>query len=193
MVMMLPLFDDISSAGAIVAALAIGVAFGWFLERGGLGNARKLTAQFFLRDFTVFKVLFTALVTAMLGAFWLARFGVLDLSRVYLPETFWVAQLLGGIIFGVGFVIGGLCPGTSCVAAASGRVDGLLVIAGMLVGVLVFHVAYDVLQPVYDAGALGSATLPAAFHLSHAMTVLLVTAVALAGFAVAQWIERRSV
>jgi uncharacterized membrane protein YedE/YeeE len=193
MVMMLPLFDDISSAGAIVAALAIGVAFGWFLERGGLGNARKLTAQFFLRDFTVFKVLFTALVTAMLGAFWLARFGVLDLSRVYLPETFWVAQLIGGIIFGIGFVIGGLCPGTSCVAAASGKVDGLLVIAGMLGGVLVFHEAYDVLRPVYDAGALGPATLPAAFRLSHAMTALLVTVVALAGFAVAQWIERRSV
>ena len=192
MAVTLPLVDDIASAGAIAAALAIGVAFGWFLERGGLGNARKLTAQFFLRDFTVFKVLFTALVTAMLGAFWLARVGLLDLSRVYVPETFWVAQLVGGIIFGAGFVIGGLCPGTSCVAAASGKLDGLLVIAGMLGGVLVFHEAYDVLRPVYDAGALGSVTLPGVLRLSHGMTVLLVTAVALAGFAVAQWIERRS-
>ena len=178
--MTLPLFDDISSAAAIAAALAIGVAFGWFLERGGLGNARKLTAQFFLTDFTVFKVLFTALLTAMLGAFWLARFGLLDLSRVYLPETFWIAQLVGGIIFGIGFVVGGLCPGTSCVAAASGKVDGLLVIAGMLAGVLVFHEAYDVLRPVYDAGALGGMTLPRTLHLSQGMTIVLVTAVSIA-------------
>ena len=191
--MTLPLFDNISSAAAIVAAIAIGVAFGWFLERGGLGNARKLTALFFFRDFTVFKVLFTALVTAMLGAFWLARFGLLDLSRVYVPETFWVAQLVGGVIFGVGFVIGGLCPGTSCVAAASGRLDGLLVIAGMLGGVFVFHEAYDVLRPVYDAGALGASTLPRTLHLSQSVVVLLVTAVALAGFVGAQWIERSRV
>jgi uncharacterized membrane protein YedE/YeeE len=190
--MILPLFDSAAGdAAVIVAALAVGVAFGWFLERGGLGSARKLTGQFFLTDLTVFKVLFSAVVTAMLGAFWLSRLGVLDLSRVYVPETFWTAQLIGGIIFGIGFVVGGLCPGTSCVAAASGRIDGVLVICGMLAGVLLFHEAYPLFRPLYEAGAAGVSTLQSSLGLTYGMTALLVTTVALAGFSVAQWIERR--
>ena len=62
---------------------------------------------------------------------------MLDLSRVYVPETFLVPQLVGGLVFGVGFAIGGLCPGTSCVAAATGRGDGMLLMLGMFAGVLV--------------------------------------------------------
>ncbi len=121
--------------GALLAAPAIGFVFGWFLERGGLGSAPKLAGQFYLTDFTVFKVMFSALLTAMLGAFWLDRLGVLQLELVYLPETFALPQAIGGALFGVGFLIAGLCPGTSCVAAATGRRDGLGVIAGMLLGV----------------------------------------------------------
>src|SRR5262249_21177452 len=67
---------------AMMTALLIGIAFGWCLERAGLGDARKLTGQFYLTDLTVFKVMFSAIVTAMLGAFWLARLGVLDLRGV---------------------------------------------------------------------------------------------------------------
>ena len=69
-----------SAAAALAVAFAIGFAFGWLLERAGLGSARKLVGQFYLTDLTVFKVLFSALVTAMLGAFWLDRVGVLDLG-----------------------------------------------------------------------------------------------------------------
>ena len=68
--------------------------------------------------------MFTALVTAMLGAFWLDRIGFLDLRLVYMPETFVIPQAVGGALFGAGFLLGGLCPGTSCVAAATGRLDG---------------------------------------------------------------------
>ena len=63
--------------GALWIALGIGIAFGACLERAGLGNARKLVGQFYRTDFTVFKVMFSAIVTAMLGAFWLGRLGVL--------------------------------------------------------------------------------------------------------------------
>ena len=84
--------------------VAIGIAFGWALERAGLGSARKLAGQFYLTDLTVFKVMFSAIVTAMLGVFWLGRLGLLDLARVYVPETFLLPQLVGGLLFGVGFV-----------------------------------------------------------------------------------------
>src|SRR3954468_14384657 len=139
-------FGYVGPRGAIAAALVIGVAFGWCLERAGMGNARKLAAQFYLRDLTVFKVMFSAIVTAMLGAFWLARIGILDLSRVYVPETFILPQLVGGLVFGIGFAVGGLCPGTSCVAAVTGRIDGLVLVVGMFAGVLTTGLAFKPLS-----------------------------------------------
>lgn len=176
--------------GTLLAAPVIGLAFGWFLERGGLGNARKLAGQFYLTDLTVFKVMFSALVTAMLGAFWLDKLGLLDLSLVYVPETFVGPQALGGVLFGAGFLVGGLCPGTSCVSAASGRLDGLAVVAGMFGGVVVFNLAYDWIAGFYMSGALGSVTLADLAGVSRGTAVAVVTAMALAGFAGAELLER---
>src|SRR5689334_3744209 len=115
--MLAPLFSDLGdgSPGALALALGLGAAFGWTLERAGLGSARVIAGQFYGRDFTVFKVMFSALVTAMLGVFWLGRLGVLDVARLDLPPTVPLAQLAGGLVFGVGFLLAGLCPGTSCV------------------------------------------------------------------------------
>ena len=89
MAMIAPVYETGALGGgrALVVALVVGVAFGFFLERSGLGSARKLSAQFRLTDFTVLKVMFTAIVTASLGVFWLSRVGALDLTRVYVPET----------------------------------------------------------------------------------------------------------
>jgi uncharacterized membrane protein YedE/YeeE len=168
----------------------IGFAFGWCLERGGLGSARKLTGQFYLTDLTVFKVMFSALVTAMLGAFWLDRIGVLDLGLVYLPDTFVVPQAIGGLLFGAGFLVGGLCPGTACVAAASGKLDGLAVMAGMLLGVVLFNVSFDWIRPLFESTPLGAVTLTGLAGVSSAVGVLVITAAALVGFALAARIER---
>ena len=115
----------VAMTDSLVLAFVIGVAFGWTLERAGLADAPKLARQFYLTDLTVFKVMFSALVTAMLGLFWLGRLGVVDVSAIYVPETFMGPQLLGGLVFGLGFVACGLCPGTSCVSAATGRLDGV--------------------------------------------------------------------
>jgi uncharacterized membrane protein YedE/YeeE len=189
-----PLFDAglFGDRGALVVALAIGGAFGWCLERAGMGSARKLAAQFYLTDLTVFKVMFSAIVTAMLGAFWLGRLGVLDLGRVYVPETYVVPQLMGGVVFGIGFALGGLCPGTSCVAAVTGRGDGFMLVAGMFSGVLVTGLWFRDLQPFYESSARGPFTLPQALHLPYGVVVLMIVAVALAGFQCATWLERRA-
>lgn len=92
---------------SLVIAFLIGIGFGFFLERGGLGNARKLAAQFYFTDMAVFKVMFTAIVTAMLGVFYLGWMGVLDLSLVYLTATYLPAQIIGGVVLGFGFIVGG--------------------------------------------------------------------------------------
>jgi uncharacterized membrane protein YedE/YeeE len=186
-----PLFEvgAFGAKGALLAALFIGVAFGFFLERGGMGDARKLAGQFYLTDLAVFKVLFTAVVTAMLGLFWLVRLGVVEPSLVHVPETFVVPQIVGGLVFGVGFVMGGLCPGTSCVAAASGRLDGLALMAGMFFGVLVFAELYPLLQGFHGLTPRGVWTLPEAFGLPAGVVVFGVTLVAVLGFRVAERIE----
>ena len=176
-------------ASVLLTAPLIGFAFGWFLERGGLGDARKLAGQFYFTDLTVFKVLFSALLTAMLGGFWLDRFGLLDLDLVYLPETFVLPQAAGGVLFGAGFLVGGLCPGTSCVAAAAGRIDGFGIIGGMLLGVAAFNAVFEWVAPFYESTPLGAVTFADLAGISRGAGVALVTAIALAGFAVAARLE----
>ena len=178
--------------GALVAALIIGIAFGWCLESAGMGSARKLAGQFYLTDLTVFKVMFSAIVTAMLGVFWLGRLGVLDISRVYVPETYLVPQLVGGLVFGVGFALGGLCPGTSCVAAATGRLDGVALVLGMWSGVLATGLFFPALATFYERTPRGVLTLPQIAHMTYGGAVLLVVLAALAGFVAAERIEARN-
>jgi hypothetical protein len=177
--------------GALAAALAIGVAFGWCLERSGLGSARKLVGQFYGTDLAVFKVMFSAIVTAMLGAFWLARLGVLALGRVYVPETWLLPQLVGGALFGAGLAVAGLCPGTSCVALATGRGDGAAVAAGFFAGVLAMGATLPGIHAFYIGTARGTFTLPSLVGVPYGVVVMIVVALALAGFVVAERIERR--
>jgi len=186
----LPLSLATGSAGALAVAFGVGIGFGWWLERAGLGSAPKLMGQFHLTDLTVFKVMFSAIVTAMLGLFWLARAGVVELSRVYVPETFVLPQIVGGLVFGAGMALAGLCPGTSCVAAATGRGDGLVVAGGFFAGVLVTALALPTMARFYGSGARGSLTLDAVLDVETGSLILVVVAAALAGFLVAEHVEQ---
>jgi len=136
-------------------------------------------------------VMFTAIVTAMIGTSTLAWAGVLDLSLVALVPTYWIAQVVGGLLLGVGFVVGGYCPGTGVAAAATGRLDGLVTLLGILAGCAGFAFAYPALEGLYLAGEMGEQTLPDFFGVPRALVVAAVVAMALAGFAAAHAIERR--
>jgi len=176
---------------SLVIAFLIGIGFGFFLERAGFGSARKLVSQFYLDDLAVFKVMFTAIVTAMLGTTYLAWMGILDLSLVYLVPTYWVAQVVGGLLLGVGFVVGGYCPGTSIVSTATGRLDGLVFVLGFASGTFAFALAFPLLKGLYLAGDMGTKTLPGVTGLSYGVVVFAVVLMALAGFAGATWVERK--
>jgi hypothetical protein len=175
---------------SLVVAFLIGMGFGWFLERAGFGSARKLMAQFYLTDMAVFKVMFSAVVTAMLGVTYLAWVGFLDLSLVYYVPTYWITYVAGGLVMGVGFVIGGYCPGTSVVSAATGRVDGLVYVAGFAAGTLSFAVAYPLVEGLLALGDLGTLRLPEALGLPWGFLAFAVVLMALGGFAGATWVER---
>lgn len=182
------LFGDGTS---LLIALIIGIFFGFFLERGGLGNATKLVGQFYFYDMTVFKMMFTAVITAMLGLFWLSYFGVLDLSLVYLIPTYIIPQIVGGFIFGIGFVMGGLCPGTSCVSLTTGRLDAVVLIFGMIFGIFIFGEAFPLIRDFYYSTPMGNATFPQILPISYGVLVFIVVIIAIAGFVVAEKIEKK--
>jgi hypothetical protein len=175
---------------SLIAAFVIGIGFGFFLERAGFGSARKLTAQFYLRDMAVFKVMFTAIVTAMLGLFYLGWAGWLDVSMVYVNPTYLLPQMVGGLVLGLGFIIGGYCPGTALVGGATLRLDAVAFIGGVLGGILLFGEAYPWIAGFADQTAMGSITLPEMLGLSVGQVVFLVVMMAVAGFAGATAVER---
>lgn len=179
--------DDVS----LIVAFFIGIGFGFFLERGGFGSSVKLAAQFYFTDMTVLKVMFTAIVTAMVGLFYLSWIGFVDLSQVYVSTTFLVPQMLGGVILGIGFVIAGYCPGTSIVGAATGRLDGVACVLGLFAGIFVFGEAFPLFSDFYVSTNLGRLTLPEVFNMSYGMVVFLVVAMAVGAFYTAEWAERK--
>jgi hypothetical protein len=182
------LFGDEAS---FIVAFAIGIGFGFFLERAGFGSGRKLAAQFYFRDLSVLKVMFTAIITAMTGLYLLSRLGMVDLSLVYLVPTFLVPQIVGGLLLGVGFVIGGYCPGTSCVSAATGRIDGMVYLVGMIAGLLGFAEVYPFVQNLAHATPMGQITLAKLFNLPYGLLVFAVVLMALGAFMAAEWAEKR--
>lgn len=171
-------------------AALIGAGFGFALERAGLGSPRKLVGQFYGYDFVVIQVMLTAIVTAMIGLQLLSAVGALDLGRVFLPPTLVMAQAVGGLLFGVGFVVGGYCPGTCFVGAVGGRLDALVALGGMLAGMLVYGALLPRLQPLANATALGPVTLPQLIHVPAGWVTAAVAAGALALFAVIRQRER---
>ncbi len=191
--MMAPLFKYglFSADTGLVLAFLIGIGFGFSLERAGFGSARKRVSQFYLNDLAGFKVMFTAIVTAMLGVTYLAWMGVLDLSLVYLVPTYLAPQAVGGFVLGMGFVIGGYCPGTALVATATGRYDGLLYGVGLYAGTVVFAEVYPLLKSFHNATALGPVIIPQYFGLPYGVVVFAVVLMAIGGFAAAGWVEKK--
>jgi uncharacterized protein len=193
MAMMAPFFKYgmFGEETSLVLAFLIGIGFGFFLERAGFGSARKLVSQFYLNDLAVFKVMFTAIVTAMLGVTYLGWIGWLDLSLVYLVPTYLLPQVVGGLILGAGFVVGGYCPGTSVAATATGRVDGLLYVLGIFAGMFTFAEIYPWLKGFYLSGSGEALTLPGTFGLPYGVVVFAVVLMAVGGFYGAGLLEKK--
>lgn len=183
-------FDYFSPDFGLVIAFVIGIAFGFTLERGGFGNARILAAQFYFSNMRVLKVMFTAIVTAAIGLFYFSWIGWLDLSLVYTTDTFMLPQILGGAFLGIGFIVGGYCPGTSFVSASTGRIDGMVYITGIFAGVFIFGEMFPLIEEFFNSTPMGKVTLYDFFGLSHGLILLLVILMALGAFAAAEWGEK---
>jgi len=185
----LPLSELLGHYGAFAVFFVIGILFGGTLETAGFGNSTKLAAQFYFKDLTVFKVMFTAIVVACVLIFLTSAIGLLDYNLVWVPPTYLWPGILGGLIMGAGFIVGGFCPGTSLVAMATGKVDGVFFVFGVLAGIFVFGETVSQIAVFFDSSYMGRFTLPELFGLSYGTVVLLVVLMALFMFWGAEKLE----
>jgi rhodanese-related sulfurtransferase/uncharacterized membrane protein YedE/YeeE len=176
---------------AFLTSLLLGILFGIALERGGFGSSRRLSGIFYFRDMTVLKVMFTALVVGMLGLSYARAFGWITLSNIHLLETLYVAQIAGGLLFGIGFVMGGWCPGTAAVGVASGKLDALLFLVGAVGGSMLYNETFPLVAPLIS-DTEGVQFAFTAFGLSEATFGFLFTLIAICCFWGAEWIEHAS-
>lgn len=182
---------NLSPATDMVVGLLTGIGFGFFLERGGFGRADRLAAIFYGRDFRVMRVMFTAIVTAMVGVYGLDLVGFMPLGNLGVLPTYVLPQLLGGLLLGVGFIVGGYCPGTSIVGTASGKVDAAFFLGGLFGGSLLFTVGYDLVAGFHESTAMGRVLLHEYFGIGSGPMVLGVVLFALGAFYAVGKIEAR--
>lgn len=170
-------------------AFVIGLGFGYVLEQGGFSNARKLAGVFYGYDFVVLRVFFTAAITAALGLLLFSYMGWVDYDMLYINPTFLKAAIVGGAIMGVGFILGGFCPGTSMVAAVIGKVDAMFFVVGMMIGIFFFGSFFDLFEPLYNGTALGGIFVFDSLGLGRDVFVLILVVIALAAFIITRKIE----
>ena len=170
---------------------AIGFAFGYTLEMAGFGDSRKLAAQFYFRELTVLKVMFTAIAVSMTLLFGAVGLGLVDFNQVWVNPTYLGSGVVGGLIMGVGFIVGGFCPTTSLASASTGRIDGMLFMLGGFVGAFLFGETERYFDHWYNnAGYYGRLTLDQVLGVSRPGLVLVVVLMALFMFWGAEQLER---
>jgi len=172
-------------------AFMIGIGFGFVLESSGFSSSRKLAGVFYGYDMVVLKVFFTGAITAMLGLLFFSLFGWADMDLIYVNPTYLTSAIIGGVIMGAGFIMGGYCPGTSFCGASIGKIDALLFIVGLFIGVSIFGAGYDWWEEIYLAKNLGSPKVSESLGLSDGVFAFILIVVALGMFWVAEWAEKK--
>ena len=181
----------ISDEFDLIIALILGFGFGFILEQAGFSTSKKLVGLFYGRDFVVLKVFFTAGITAMLCVLLFSHFGLLDISLIYVNPTFLKSAIIGGLIMGVGFIIGGFCPGTSLCATAIGKLDGITFVLGSFLGIYFFMEIYPLITDMYFAGALGAVTMNDMLGISQTSLAIIMSIIAIGAFVLVSYIEAR--
>lgn len=160
----------VASAPKLLAGVVFGLAFGFLLQKGGVGKFNILIGQLLLQDFTVAKVMLTAIIVGMLGIFTLHHFAKVNLD---IKPTKIGANIIGGLLFGAGFALLGYCPGTAAAALGQGSWDALFGMAGLVAGSWIFaELSGWTERTIEKWGDLGKVLLPDLLHLPRGVFVV---------------------
>lgn len=184
-------YEIISPSTNLLMAFIIGIGFGFVLESSGFSSSRKLAGVFYGYDTVVLKVFFTGAVTAMIGLLFMSLFGWIDLNLVYINPTYLTSSILGGVIMGLGFIMGGFCPGTSFCAASIGKIDAMLFIVGLFLGVFLFTEGYPLWKDLYMHNFQGYSKLSTVMNISDGVLALGIILAAIGMFFVGEWAEKK--
>ena len=172
-------------------AIPIGIVFGYALFHAGFTDGRRIAWAFYFKDVGVPIVMFSAIVTGMLGLWGLSLVGFLDITQVYLLPTFLLPMAIGGILFGLGMVIGGYCPGTAVASVATGKIDALVFIVGFLLGSLIFGDLLPVWGDFYNSDYMGVVRLDQTLGIGLGVAAFAVIVIAVAGSLAMRWVQQR--
>jgi hypothetical protein len=175
----------------LIFALLIGIGFGFALEQAGFSSSRKLAGMFYGYDTTVLKVFFTAAIVALVGSQFLSYFGILDLSLVFVNEYYVKAAIIGGVIMGAGFIMGGFCPGTGLSALSIGKIDAMVYVAGGLTGAYLFAETYPLIKNIANSDYKGPLKIDEVLGISPGLFTLLLIIAAALMFWIAEIAEKR--
>jgi uncharacterized membrane protein YedE/YeeE len=155
----------------LITALVVGLLFGFLLQKGGATDYEVLVNQLLLRDFTVLKIIFSAIVVGMPGVYLLVENNVADSSiKPFRPKSI----ITGGLIFGVGFALLGYCPGTLAGAVGTGSLHALIGALGMIIGAGTFASFYPLLSDFIAKDDRGEVTFPGLLGLSKGLVMVIV-------------------
>ncbi|MCF6333873.1 MAG: YeeE/YedE family protein [Draconibacterium sp.] len=174
-----------------VIAILLGIAFGFILEASGFSSSRNITGVFYGYNFVVLRVFFTAVIVAMVGLLYFDYFGWIDLAKIFILPTYLGPMLVGSVIMGLGFILGGFCPGTSFTAIAIGKIDGLVFTVGLYLGIFIFAESFPLFADFYNSGNMGNVTLTDVTGIAAPWFALAFTFIALAAFWGTMFIEKR--
>ena len=175
-----------------IIAIIIGIAFGFILESSGFSSSRKLAGVFYGYDFAVLKVFFTAALVSLIGLLYMDYLGYIEMGNLYIHPMYLWGAIIGGAIMGVGFVSAGFCPGTSLCAVAIGKIDAMVYVVGIMIGIVIFAEFYEVFKPLYEGYAYGNVTLDETFGISPYMFALLFTIIAIVAFVIGDIVRKRT-
>lgn len=174
-----------------VIAILLGIAFGFILESSGFSSSRNITGAFYGYNFVVLRVFLTAVLVAMIGLLYFDYMGWINMDMLYILPTYLTPMIVGSVIMGVGFVLGGFCPGTSYTAVAIGKIDGIVFTGGLFLGIFIFSEAFPLFSDFYYSGNLGNITISEMLGISNELFTFVMVVVGLAAFWLTWLIEKK--
>ena len=183
--LILPLFKNgfITNEANMFFAVVLGFTFGFVLERTGFTRSQIIANTFYFKDIAVPKIMGVTVITTTTWFILFSYMGWLDMSQLFVPATYVWPYLVGGLLFGIGMVMAGYCPGTAVAGLGTGKSDALIFIIGLLAGAFGYMLLYPHIAEFASSSKLGVLRLQDLFggnqYTSYILTIILETGIIL--------------